>query len=141
MLPGDLVIGADSHSCTYGALGAFATGVGSTDLAAAMVTGRAWLKVPESIRFVFSGELKPWVSGKDLILYTIGQIGVDGALYQAMEFTGPTIAKLAMASRFTMCNMAVEAGAKSGIVAPDDRTRAILGNLPLSVLPDARPHA
>jgi 3-isopropylmalate/(R)-2-methylmalate dehydratase large subunit len=144
VLPGDLVIGADSHTCTYGALGAFATGVGSTDLAAAMVTGKTWLKVPESARFVFSGELKPWVSGKDLILYTIGQIGVDGALYQAMEFTGPTIAKLAMASRFTICNMAVEAGAKSGIVAPDDRTRTFLrGRSPrkgvfLASDPDAR---
>ena len=144
VLPGDLVIGADSHTCTYGALGAFATGVGSTDLAAAMITGRTWFKVPESIRLVYSGELKPWVSGKDLILYTIGRIGVDGALYQAMEFTGPTIAKLPMASRFTMCNMAIEAGAKCGLVAPDDRTRAFLrGRSPrkgvyLQSDPDAR---
>ncbi len=122
--PGHLVIGADSHTCTYGALGAFSTGVGSTDLAAAMATGEVWLKVPESIRFVFDGELKPWVGGKDLILHTIGDIGVDGALYQAMEFTGPAIESLSMDGRFTMCNMAVEAGAKSGIIAPDEITRA-----------------
>lgn len=126
VLPGDLVIGADSHTCTYGALGAFATGVGSTDLAAALITGKCWFKVPETVRLVYTGELKPWVSGKDLILHTIGRIGVDGALYQAMEFCGPTIAKLPMASRFTMCNMAIEAGAKSGVVAPDDKTRTFL---------------
>jgi 3-isopropylmalate/(R)-2-methylmalate dehydratase large subunit len=122
VLPGDLIIGADSHTCTYGALGAFATGVGSTDLAAAMISGEAWFKVPESIRFNFTGKLRPWVGGKDLILYTIGKIGVDGALYEAMEFTGDLIAKLPMEDRLTMANMAVEAGAKSGIFPPDEIT-------------------
>jgi len=119
--PGDLVIGADSHTCTYGALGAFSTGIGSTDMAAAMATGQVWLKVPESIRFVYRGTLPPWVSGKDLILFTIGQIGVDGALYQAMEFTGPAIEQLSMDGRFTMANMAVEAGAKNGIFFADEK--------------------
>ncbi len=120
VLPGDVVIGADSHTCTYGALGAFATGVGSTDMAAAMALGETWFKVPESIKFIFHGKkLNPWVSGKDLILYVIGEIGVDGALYQAMEFTGPVIENLSMDSRFTMANMAIEAGAKNGIIAPD----------------------
>jgi 3-isopropylmalate/(R)-2-methylmalate dehydratase large subunit len=123
VLPGDLVIGADSHTCTYGGLGAFATGVGSTDLAAAMVTGEVWLKVPESIKIVFSGTLRPWVEGKDLILYTIGKIGVDGALYMAMEFTGPIIETLPMAGRLTIANMAIEAGAKNGIISPDTITR------------------
>lgn len=122
VLPGDLVIGADSHTCTYGALGAFATGVGSTDLAAAMITGEAWFKVPESMKFVYYGRLNRWVSGKDLILYTIGDIGVDGALYRAMEFTGEVIERLSMDSRFTLCNMAIEAGAKNGIIAPDEIT-------------------
>ncbi|MGB2997903.1 MAG: 3-isopropylmalate dehydratase large subunit [Phycisphaerae bacterium] len=122
--PGDLVIGADSHTCTYGALAAFATGVGSTDLAAAMAIGKVWLRVPESVRFRFTGERGRWVSGKDLILYTIGEIGVSGALYRAMEFTGPVIEALPMDDRMTMCNMAIEAGAKSGIIAPDDVTRA-----------------
>lgn len=122
--PGDLVIGADSHTCTYGALGAFSTGMGSTDIAAAMALGETWLKVPESIKFVFEGELKPWVGGKDLILRVIGDIGVDGALYRAMEFTGPTIENLSMDGRFSMCNMAIEAGAKNGIVPPDEITRA-----------------
>jgi 3-isopropylmalate/(R)-2-methylmalate dehydratase large subunit len=122
VLPGDLVIGADSHTCTYGALGAFSTGVGSTDLGAAMATGEVWLKVPETIKFVYSGKLAPWVSGKDLILHTIGLIGVDGALYCAMEFAGDTIARLPMADRLTMCNMAIEAGAKAGIMAADDIT-------------------
>ncbi len=124
VLPGDLIIGADSHTCTYGGLGAFATGVGSTDLAAAMVTGEVWLKVPESIRFIFKGELSSWVEAKDLILYTIGKIGVDGALYQAMEFAGPVIEKMEMAGRLTMANMAIEAGAKNGIFAPDAVTEA-----------------
>ncbi|WP_373501339.1 3-isopropylmalate dehydratase large subunit [Desulfococcus sp.] len=122
VLPGDLVIGADSHTCTYGGLGAFSTGVGSTDLAAAMITGEVWLKVPESIRFVFTGSLNPWVEGKDLILYTIGDIGVDGALYQAMEFTGPVIESLGVSGRLTMANMAIEAGGKNGIIAPDALT-------------------
>jgi 3-isopropylmalate/(R)-2-methylmalate dehydratase large subunit len=120
--PGDLVIGADSHTCTYGALGAFATGVGSTDLAAAMALGRIWMKVPATIKFVYSGKLNKWVTGKDLILYTIGKIDVDGALYQAMEFTGPVASKLTMAERFTMSNMAIEAGGKAGIFEPDEKT-------------------
>ncbi len=119
VLPGDVVIGADSHTCTYGALGAFATGVGSTDLAAAMVTGTTWFKVPASLKFVYHGRLKPWVGGKDLILYTIGQIGVDGARYKAMEFTGPVVESLSMSHRMTMANMAIEAGAKVGLMAPD----------------------
>ena len=119
VLPGDLVIGADSHTCTYGALGAFATGVGSTDLAAAMLTGELWFKVPSSIKFFVYGKMSKWVSGKDLILNIIGRIGVDGALYQAMEFTGETILNLPMADRLSMANMAIEAGAKNGIFAPD----------------------
>jgi len=122
VLPGDVVIGADSHTCTYGALGAFSTGVGSTDLAAAMAAGRLWLKVPASIKLLYHGRLNPWVSGKDLILFTIGDIGVDGALYQAMEFRGEAIQSLPMASRFTMANMAIEAGAKNGIMEPDQTT-------------------
>ncbi len=117
--PGDVVIGADSHTCTYGALGAFATGVGSTDVAAAMITGETWFRIPESIKFILKGKLNPWVSGKDLILYTIGDIGVDGALYKAMEFTGEAMKDLSMSDRFTMTNMAIEAGAKSGIIAVD----------------------
>jgi 3-isopropylmalate/(R)-2-methylmalate dehydratase large subunit len=123
VLPGDLVIGADSHTCTYGALGAFSTGVGSTDLAAVMLTGELWFKVPPSIKFVIYGKLQKWVSGKDLILHIIGRIGVDGALYKAMEFTGETIGKLPMADRFSMANMAIEAGAKNGIFAPDAITK------------------
>ncbi|NLK08002.1 MAG: 3-isopropylmalate dehydratase large subunit [Firmicutes bacterium] len=119
VLPGHVVIGADSHTCTYGALGAFATGVGSTDMAAAMATGEAWFRVPETILFVYRGELKPWVSGKDLILYTIGLIGVDGARYMSMEFTGEAIEGLSQDARFTMANMAIEAGAKNGIFIPD----------------------
>ncbi|MEW6172310.1 MAG: 3-isopropylmalate dehydratase large subunit [Bacillota bacterium] len=122
--PGDVIIGADSHTCTYGALGAFATGVGSTDLAAAMALGETWFKVPESLKFVYTGEPGPWVGGKDLILHTIGKIGVEGALYCAMEFCGPVIEKLSMDGRFTMCNMAVEAGAKNGIIAADDKTES-----------------
>jgi 3-isopropylmalate/(R)-2-methylmalate dehydratase large subunit len=124
VLPGDLVVGADSHTCTYGALGAFATGVGSTDLAAAMLTGELWFKVPETMKFVYHGKRRPWVSGKDLILHTIGRIGVDGALYRAMEFTGEVIRELTMADRFTMANMAVEAGGKNGIFIPDEVTEA-----------------
>jgi 3-isopropylmalate/(R)-2-methylmalate dehydratase large subunit len=123
VLPGDLVIGADSHTCTYGALGAFATGVGSTDLAAAMLTGELWFKVPSSIKFVIYGKLPKWVSGKDLILNIIGRIGVDGALYQTMEFTGETIDNLPMADRLSMANMAIEAGAKNGIFPPDVITK------------------
>jgi len=124
VLPGDLVIGADSHTCTYGALGAFAAGVGSTDLAAAMMTGEVWFKVPETIKIVFSGKTKKWVSGKDLILHIIGLIGVDGALYKAMEFTGETVGQLGMADRLTIANMVIEAGAKNGIFIPDDITKA-----------------
>ncbi len=124
VLPGDVVIGADSHTCTYGALGAFATGVGSTDLGAAMITGKIWFKVPQSIKFVFRGKRGPWVGGKDLVLYTIGQIGVDGARYRAMEFVGEVIDSLPMADRFTMSNMAIEAGAKVGLIAPDAITEA-----------------
>jgi 3-isopropylmalate/(R)-2-methylmalate dehydratase large subunit len=117
--PGDLMIGGDSHSCTNGALGAFAAGVGSTDLASVLALGEVWLKVPASRRFVYHGTPGPWVMGKDLILATIGRIGIDGALYQAMELTGPAVAALSMSDRLTMCNMAIEAGAKSGIIAPD----------------------
>jgi len=124
VLPGDVVIGADSHTCTYGALGAFATGMGSTDIAAAMATGDIWMKVPETIRFVYHGKPGKWVGGKDLILHTIGDIGVDGALSAAMEFGGEAIAALSMDGRFTMCNMAIEAGAKAGIVPFDKVTEA-----------------
>ncbi len=120
--PGDVVIGADSHTCTYGALGAFSTGVGSTDMAAGMASGEVWFRVPESIKFVYTGQLNKWVGGKDLILHTIGDIGVDGALYQAMEFTGDAIRNLSMDGRFTMANMAIEAGGKNGIIAPDQIT-------------------
>jgi 3-isopropylmalate/(R)-2-methylmalate dehydratase large subunit len=120
--PGMLIIGADSHTCTYGAMGAFATGVGSTDMAAAMATGKAWFKVPESIRFVYRGKLNPYVNGKDLILHTIGDIGVDGALYMAMEFTGEAIDGLSLEGRLTMANMAIEAGGKNGIFRPDEKT-------------------
>lgn len=119
VLPGEVVVGADSHTCTYGALGAFATGVGSTDLAAVMATGELWFKVPPTIRVVFEGELPPWVSGKDLILYTIGQLGVDGARYAVLEFTGPAITALPMDARFSISNMAIEAGAKAGLIPPD----------------------
>jgi len=126
VLPGDVVIGADSHTCTYGALGAFSTGVGSTDLAACYMTGKVWFKVPESMKFVYSGKLKPWVSGKDVILHTIGKIGVDGALYRAMEFTGDVIDTLEMDDRFSIANMAIEAGGKNGIMAPDAKTRAFV---------------
>jgi len=121
-LPGDIIIGADSHTCTYGALGAFATGVGSTDLAAAMALGEVWFKVPSTIKFEYHGKLKPWVTGKDLILYTIGKIGVDGALYRAMEFGGPVISQLTLEGRLTMANMAIEAGAKCGYMEPDQKT-------------------
>ena len=126
VVPGDVVIGADSHTCTYGALSAFATGVGSTDLAAAWITGKTWFKVPETIKFVYYGKLKPWVTGKDLILYTIGDIGVDGALYRAMEFTGEVIERLSMAERMTMANMAIEAGGKVGLMVADEKTLEFL---------------
>lgn len=126
VLPGDVVIGGDSHTCTYGGVGAFATGVGSTDLAAVMITGELWFKVPESIKFVYRGKLRKWVDGKDLILYTIGDIGVDGALYRTMEFTGEVIEQLPMSGRLTMANMAIEAGAKNGIFQPDRITEEYL---------------
>ncbi len=123
VLPGEVIIGADSHTCTYGALGAFATGMGSTDIAAAMATGDIWMKVPPTIKLIYHGSLREWVSGKDLILYTIGQIGVDGALYSVMEFTGEAIEALPIDSRFTMANMAIEAGAKAGIFGVDNKTQ------------------
>ncbi len=122
--PGDVIIGADSHTCTYGALGAFSTGVGSTDMAAGMATGKAWFKVPSAIQFHLTGKLSPWVSGKDVILHIIGMIGVDGALYQSMEFTGPGVAELSMDDRFTISNMAIEAGGKNGIFPVDEKTLA-----------------
>ena len=122
VVPGDLVVGADSHTCTYGGIGAFSTGVGSTDLAYAIATGEIWLKVPESMKFVFYGRLNEWVSGKDLILYTIGQIGVDGALYKVMEFDGEAIRGLDISQRLTIANMAIEGGGKAGIISPDEKT-------------------
>ena len=123
VVPGDLVIGADSHTCTYGALGAFATGVGSTDLGCAMATGEVWLKVPYTLRFNIEGKKRPYVTGKDIILHIIGMIGVDGARYRAMEFGGSVIRELCMDERFTICNMAIEAGGKTGIIEPDDITK------------------
>ena len=120
VVSGDVVIGADSHTCTYGALGAFSTGIGSTDMAAGMATGKAWFKVPEAIKFNLTGELPKWVSGKDVILHIIGMIGVDGALYKSMEFTGPGVATLTIDDRFTIANMAIEAGGKNGIFPVDD---------------------
>ena len=122
VLPGDVVVGGDSHTCSYGAVGAFATGIGSTDLAAAMLTGSLWFKVPGTRKFVYHGTLREWVGGKDLILHTIGDIGVDGALYEAMEFAGEVIDSLPMSGRLTMANMSVEAGAKNGIFQPDEIT-------------------
>ncbi len=120
--PGECIIGADSHTCTYGALGAFSTGVGSTDMAAGMATGEAWFKVPSAIRFVLTGKLNPYVSGKDVILHIIGKIGVDGALYKSMEFTGPGLSSLSMDDRLCIANMAIEAGAKNGIFEVDQIT-------------------
>ncbi|MHB1417253.1 MAG: 3-isopropylmalate dehydratase large subunit, partial [Chloroflexota bacterium] len=124
VLPGELIIGADSHTVTYGGIGAFSTGVGGTDAAAAMALGETWLRVPETIKFVYRGQLGRWITGKDLVLFTIGQIGVEGARYKAMEFTGEAIGQLSVEGRLTMCNMAIEAGGKSGIVPPDDKTLA-----------------
>ncbi len=124
--PGEIIIGADSHTCTYGALGALGTGVGSTDMAAAMARGRTWFKVPGTIRFTYRGELQEWVGGKDLILHTIGDIGVDGALYKSMEFGGEVMAELDMADRMTISNMAIEAGAKCGLIPPDYKTESYL---------------
>ncbi len=123
ILPGELIVGADSHTCTYGALGAFSTGVGSTDLAGVFISGKVWLKVPETIRFIYHGKLNRWVGGKDIILFTIGQIGVNGAIYKAMEFSGEAITSLGMDDRFTICNMAIEAGGKNGIIEPDEVAR------------------
>jgi len=122
--PGDLIAGADSHTCTYGFMGAFGTGVGSTDAAVAMAIGELWMKVPESVKFVYHGKLPKWVGGKDLILRTIAHIGVEGARYQAMEFTGETVDGMGMSDRFSMANMAIEAGAKAGLFAADETTRA-----------------
>ena len=123
---GDCVIGADSHTCTYGALGAFSTGVGSTDLVAAMMTSKCWFKVPSALKFVLKGSLPAYVTGKDLILHIIGMIGVDGALYKSMEFTGEGVSSLSMDDRFTVCNMAIEAGAKNGIFPVDEKTLAYM---------------
>ena len=124
VVPGDVVIGADSHTCTYGALGAFSTGVGSTDMACGMATGKAWFKVPSAIKFVLKGKLNKWVSGKDVILHIIGKIGVDGALYQSMEFVGEGVKELSVYDRLTISNMAIEAGAKNGIFEVDEQTEA-----------------
>ncbi len=135
VLPGQLVIGADSHTCTYGALGAFSTGVGSTDLGAVMATGEIWLKVPSAILLKYEGSLQPYVGGKDLILHTIGLLGVEGALYRSMEFTGSVIRGLPMYQRFTMANMAIEAGGKNGIIEPDETTLAYVAGR-TSVKPD-----
>ncbi len=123
---GDIVIGADSHTCTYGAIGAFSTGMGSTDIACAMASGDTWLKVPSAIKVEFNGKLNKWVTAKDLILYLIGQIGVDGALYKTLEIGGSAIREMPMDGRFTICNMAIEAGAKNGIIEPDERTKKYL---------------
>lgn len=130
--PGDFIVGADSHTCTYGAVGAFSTGMGSTDIASAMITGKVWIKVPATIKFIYTGKRNKYVGGKDLILYTIGKIGVDGANYRAMEFTGETIRNLPMDDRFTICNMAIEAGAKNGIIEPDDITFMYLEEIGVS---------
>jgi len=132
VVPGDVIIGADSHTCTHGALGAFSTGMGSTDLAFAMITGGNWFKVPETIKVVFTGKPGEHIYGKDLILELIRMIGVDGALYKALEFTGDTIEHLSMDDRFSLCNMAIEAGAKSGIIACDDVTKEFLADKPLA---------
>lgn len=138
---GDAVIGADSHTCTYGALGAFSTGVGSTDMACAMALGSTWFRVPSALRFELSGAFSGWTSGKDLILHIIGKIGVDGALYKSMEFTGPGVANLTMDERFTIANMAIEAGGKNGIFPVDEQTRAYVaaagGKAPVAFEPDA----
>ena len=124
--PGEVIIGADSHTCTYGAVGAFSTGVGSTDMAVGMATGECWFKVPEAVKVVLKGKMKPWVSGKDVILHLIGEIGVDGALYQSLEFTGDGVSSISMDGRLTIANMAIEAGAKNGIFPVDDICRAYL---------------
>ncbi|MCM8802906.1 MAG: 3-isopropylmalate dehydratase large subunit [Candidatus Omnitrophica bacterium] len=135
-LPGQLIIGADSHTCTYGAVGCFSTGVGSSDVAYAMITGKLWFKVPETINFFYYGNLNSFVGGKDLILYTIGLIGVDGANYKSMEFTGPVIENLPIDDRFTICNMAIEAGGKNGIIKPDLITEQYLREIKVNYKPD-----
>ena len=135
VLPGQVIIGADSHTCTYGALAAFATGMGSTDIAVAMATGEIWMKVPPTIKFIYRGDLPPWVGGKDLILYTIGDIGVDGALYSVMEFAGEAMDALCMDGRFTMANMAIEAGAKAGVFHVDDKTEEYLQHVTANQIP------
>ncbi|MFC1671625.1 3-isopropylmalate dehydratase large subunit [Planctomycetota bacterium] len=124
VVPGDLVVGADSHTCTYGALGAFSTGMGSTDIGVCFGKGQVWLRIPETIRFIYNGSLPAWVDGKDLILLTIGDVGTDGCNYKVMELTGQAISEMDMDGRFSMCNMAIEAGAKAGIIAPDEKTEA-----------------
>jgi len=128
--PGDLVVGADSHTCTYGALGAFSTGIGSTDLACAWAIGELWFRVPETTRVVVTGKFQPLVGAKDLILHIIGELGVDGALYQALEFTGEAFRHISMDGRFTVANMAIEAGAKTGLIPPDDVTREFMAQFP-----------
>ncbi len=135
VVPGDVIIGADSHTCTHGALGAFSTGMGSTDLAYGMITGKNWFRVPSSIKVIYKGKLGEHVYGKDLILELIRRIGVDGALYKALEFTGDTIANLDMDGRFSLCNMAIEAGAKNGIIAVDEVTKAFLADKDLARKP------
>jgi len=141
VLPGEVIVGADSHTCTYGAVGAFATGMGSTDIAVAMATGSIWMRVPSTIKIVYQGQRQRWVGGKDLILHTIGLIGVDGARYQAIEFTGPAIQSLSMDNRLTMANMAIEAGAKAGMFPPDEITEAFVSGRArrayAPILPDA----
>ncbi|MCM8804877.1 MAG: 3-isopropylmalate dehydratase large subunit, partial [Candidatus Omnitrophica bacterium] len=132
-LPGQLIVGADSHTCTYGAVGCFSTGVGSSDVAYAMITGKLWFKVPETINFFYYGNLNSFVGGKDLILYTIGLIGVNGANYKSMEFTGPVIENLPIDDRFTICNMAIEAGGKNGIIKPDKITEEYLKSIGVKV--------
>ena len=124
--PGTLIVGADSHTCTYGAFGAFSTGIGSTEAAAVFATGKMWLKVPEAIKIDVKGKFQKYITPKDLILHLIGKLGVDGAIYKSLEFTGPTMKEMSIAGRMTMCNMAVEMGAKNGIVEPDETTRKFL---------------
>ncbi|MDP8238520.1 MAG: 3-isopropylmalate dehydratase large subunit [Candidatus Hatepunaea meridiana] len=128
--PGDLVVGADSHTCTYGALGAFSTGIGSTDMACSWALGELWFRVPETTKVVIEGEFQPYVGPKDLIMYIINKLGVEGARYQAIEFTGGTIERMSIDGRITVCNMAIEAGAKTGLIAPDDTTRAFMKKFP-----------
>ena len=140
--PGDLVVGADSHTCTYGGLGAFSTGVGSTDMAAAWALGELWFRVPASVKVILNGELPEWIGGKDIALYVIGQLGVEGALYQSIEFHGEVVEQLTMDDRFALCNMAIEAGGKTGLVPPDEITEKFMSQFPQvehnPVLPDPK---